>query len=1027
MNIKKFMLSALLSVSMIATAAAPVYAQTSSQQAAVEASDAETATGTINFTLEYGTHAYTGEELTPTVTNVTYSNSKSTPPVSNYHLTAGSDYTVTYKKNEEVGTATVTVQGKNSKFSGLADVKAEKTFTITTANPLISFKQLKAKTYDGTPLEISESDYTIKGLNDTHNVGSPTFAYSVGGNWGDTAPTNAGTYQAKVSYDAGKTADGTSTNFNAFSGTTTLTINKKTIGSANGSNGVTATLEGIPEGGYTFRKDTSFKPTVTLMDGVKELNPQDSSTHKTDYDYTVSYEGNNKVGTAYAVITGHGNYTGEIRVPFEIKEADLTKKDALTLQITFKDNKDEFAYTGSEIKPMITVKDGDKELVQNTDYTLSYKNNKDPGNNDTPVDNRPTITITGRGSYTNSKDVYFTIGPADLDGVTISSIPDQTYTGAKIKPDVTVKKGNKTLEAETDYTTSVYDGDAVDAGSYKLIITGASAFTGTREALFNIVPKSLSGAVFDIGTTSGGTFTSKTAFDYTGSNIEPETRIYVNLTRGDAAHQLEKDTDYTVTFSNNVNVGTGTVTVTGNGNYTGSLSKTFTIGQVKSDSISGAKINAISDQTYTGSAIKPGISVTLNGKSLSSSAYDVNYLNNVNAGTATVYITGKGKYGGSAQATFKIKPANISSVSVSGLTAQKYTGFAVQPSLILAYGGRTLREGTDYTLVFTDNAKLGNGKVAISGMGNFTGTVNKTFPITKQGSEGENEKVEATSFTLNKEYTTTSGGSVTLTPILTPENANKYQIRWSSGNSSFVFTNGAGKSTAITTESAPAVVKAAGNGSTLITAELIVNGETAARVQTKVKVVRRFSDVSDGQYYSDAVNALANYSYEKDGNEITTPVINGTSSTTFTPSGAVTRAQFVMMLYNKATADYKAGKTNTDPSKAPASGFADVTSYTEAINWAVANGITFGKSKNQFDPNGTVTRAEAVTFLQRCLKGANGNTNRFTDVKSDAYYAGAVGWAVANGVTSGTSDTAFSPQQKCSRAQAATFIYRALF
>ena len=1008
MSIKKFMTVMALSIAMAAAAmpGLPVYAgETAGQQVNMEADDDSVTTASLEITSGLAaSYPYTGSAIQPKNLVVRYiSADKKTVS----QLTEGVDYTVTYgENNTNVGsnTASVTVTGTRTgtKYTDLAGLTVTKNFSITKATPVISLTNVgKTITYDGSAsLGVEENrDFTV-------NIPrlSPTVEYYSGNKRLDKAPTNAGNYTAKISCPA---SDNTNA---AAQKSINLTILPKDI------NKVTASLSSSSLS-YTGK---ALEPAVTVV-GLTAYD----KTHPTDpYDYTVTYRNNTAVGTGYVDITGHGNYSGTKSLAFEITKAELDRIDTGTLTVTGI-NENGYAYTGSEIKPPITVKNGTTTLRNGTDYTLTYTNNIHPGT--------ATITITGKGNYKNEKQVPFTINPADLDGVTISSIPNQTYTGDSIVPEVTVKKGNKTLVKGTDYTTRVLNGPAEDAGDYKLIIeavTGEDAsFSGSREIPFKIVAKSLSGSVFDIGVTSGDTFSSKTAFDYTGTNIQPDTQVYVNLSRSRAAEKLRAGTDYdyTVSYSNNVNVGTGTVTITGRGNYTGSLSKTFTIGQVKSDSINGAKINAISDQTYTGSAIKPGISVTLNGKSLSASAYDVNYLNNVNAGTATVYITGKGKYGGSAQATFKIKPANISSASVSGLTAQKYTGFAVQPSLILAYGGRTLREGTDYTLVFTDNAKLGNGKVAISGMGNFTGTVNKTFPITKQGSEGEKERVEATSFTLNKEYTTTSGGSVTLTPILTPENANKYQIRWSSGNSSFVFTNGAGKSTAITTESAPAVVKAADNGSTLITAELIVNGETAARAQTKVKVVRRFSDVPDGQYYSDAVNALANYSYEKDGNEITTPVINGTSSTTFTPSGAVTRAQFVMMLYNKATADYKAGKTSTDPSKAPASGFADVTSYTEAINWAVANGITFGKSKNQFDPNGTVTRAEAVTFLQRCLKGANGDTNRFTDVKSDAYYAGAVGWAVANGVTSGTSDTTFSPQQECNRAQAATFIYRALF
>lgn len=994
MSIKKFMTVMALSIAMAAAAmpGLPVYANaTSGQRVTIEPSEAQTKPF-IDVTGINSSYTYTGVKIEPDINKMTVTYY---PETGNAKILTTNEYSVTTATNVEVGKGSVTVTAPDL-GKDRAALTVTKKFNITKASPTIRFKDAsKSAVYNkNTHVSLAQTDYWIDGLVDPSVAGTPTITYKKGSTPlpVNTYPSAAGTYTATVTY-AGND------NFNKIEGSIPITISERDI---SGETGVTVKLDTSV---FSFNGKANTPTPTVVVDGV---------TLSKDTDYTVSYRDNTAVGTGFVDITGKGNYKGSTSVPFTINQTALDGKD-ISRNISVEGlNAKGYAYTGNEIKPdtlgTITVKYNGTTLVQNRDYTISYENNINPGT-------EAKLIINGKGSYKNQFKQKFTINAADLDGVTISAIPNQTYTGAAIEPALTVKKGSLSLRKDEDYTVD-FSGN-VNVGTAKATLTGnGTSFRGSKEIKFNIVAKQI---------TADNVTLNHNSMKYTGANLYPVPTVTVYLTRSNPTYNLAPS-EYSVSYKNNVNVGTGTVTVTGKGNYTETVDKNFQITSADGDiNINSAKIAAIADQTYTGSAIRPGISVTLNGKSLSSSAYDVNYLNNVNAGTATVYITGKGKYGGSAQATFKIKPANISSVSVSGLTAQKYTGFAVQPSLILAYGGRTLREGTDYTLVFTDNAKLGNGKVAISGMGNFTGTVNKTFPITKQGSEGEKEKVEATSFTLNKEYTTTSGGSVTLTPILTPENANKYQIRWSSGNSSFVFTNGAGKSTAITTESAPAVVKAADNGSTLITAELIVNGETAARVQTKVKVVRRFSDVSDGQYYSDAVNALANYSYEKDGNEITTPVINGTSSTTFTPSGAVTRAQFVMMLYNKATADYKAGKTSTDPSKAPASGFADVTSYTEAINWAVANGITFGKSKNQFDPNGTVTRAEAVTFLQRCLKGANGDTNRFTDVKSDAYYAGAVGWAVANGVTSGTSDTAFSPQQKCNRAQAATFIYRALF
>ena len=101
--------------------------------------------------------------------------------------------------------------------------------------------------------------------------------------------------------------------------------------------------------------------------------------------------------------------------------------------------------------------------------------------------------------------------------------------------------------------------------------------------------------------------------------------------------------------------------------------------------------------------------------------------------------------------------------------------------------------------------------------------------------------------------------------------------------------------------------------------------------------------------------------------------------------------------------------------------------YAKAVDWAVANGIANGKTDTTFDPNGKVTRAEAVTFLYRYF-AANQSYNAadFSDVSSTAYYANAVGWASSEGVTQGKSATTFAPSDTTTRKEAAAFIYRAM-
>ena len=110
--------------------------------------------------------------------------------------------------------------------------------------------------------------------------------------------------------------------------------------------------------------------------------------------------------------------------------------------------------------------------------------------------------------------------------------------------------------------------------------------------------------------------------------------------------------------------------------------------------------------------------------------------------------------------------------------------------------------------------------------------------------------------------------------------------------------------------------------------------------------------------------------------------------------------------------------------------FADVAAdayYRDAVLWAVEQGITKGTSDTAFSPNAACTRAQIVTFLWRSQKSpASGSVNPFTDVAADAYYTGAVLWAAENGVTTGVTATTFSPNNNCTRAQIVTFLFRCL-
>ena len=175
----------------------------------------------------------------------------------------------------------------------------------------------------------------------------------------------------------------------------------------------------------------------------------------------------------------------------------------------------------------------------------------------------------------------------------------------------------------------------------------------------------------------------------------------------------------------------------------------------------------------------------------------------------------------------------------------------------------------------------------------------------------------------------------------------------------------------------------------------------------KTAVSTGFADVPADAYFADAVK----WAVDKG-------VTNGLSDTMFGPYESCTRAQIVTFLWRAAgSPEPKAASSFTD---VPANAY-----YAKAVAWAVENGITNGMTATMFAPDATCTRGQSVTFLYRALKGTASGSANFTDVKSDAFYADAINWAVANNVTNGTSNTTFSPNADCTRAEIVTFLYRA--
>ena len=183
--------------------------------------------------------------------------------------------------------------------------------------------------------------------------------------------------------------------------------------------------------------------------------------------------------------------------------------------------------------------------------------------------------------------------------------------------------------------------------------------------------------------------------------------------------------------------------------------------------------------------------------------------------------------------------------------------------------------------------------------------------------------------------------------------------------------------------------------------------EVKATFMEDNSVLNFFYDVPNGAYFYEAVKwAVEN------------GITDGVGDNLFAPDQLCTRAQIVTFLWRAAGS----------PEPKTASSFTDVSAsayYAKAVAWAVENGITNGMTATMFAPDATCTRGQSVTFLYRALKGTAGTTSSFADVPANAFYADAVGWAVSQKVTDGTSNTTFSPNADCTRAEIVTFLYRA--
>lgn len=608
-------------------------------------------------------------------------------------------------------------------------------------------------------------------------------------------------------------------------------------------------------------------------------------------------------------------------------------------------------------------------------------------------------------------EATFTVEPREIEAKDVAFDKELTYTGNELTQTVTVTVNGKTLTVGTDYTVSDLTG--TEPGSYPVTVAGTGNYTGTVTKSFEIAKADISSAeiTYDAG-----------PYGYTGKEWKPEVAVSFN----DAA--LTADADYTVSYENNINAGTATVTVTGKGNFTGTASKTFTINKagltLNPCTISelctetDLKTRTLPSDFFLAGETETGFSIKLTAVEGGDDIFAVapavvegenkitfRLKNEVGAATFTVTVTPvSGNYnGGSYALTISTHDRTDVSGSISfpdGSTVYTGTGIKYENATISGYSG-TLRYG------YTPNASTG-ASLDASGLPLTVGTYTVAVTFNSDASFG----YKTATFTITKAtptgtpgYTLIETSGKTLADakltvgIIRPAGTIAWDLPLTTvledGKAyAWTFTpNDTHNYTILTGTLVPYV----DDGMDYIPG--VIGGNTGSF---------NFHDVSRFDYFYDAVKWAA-----ENG------IASGTGRYTFSPNAVCTRAQTVTFLWRAAGSPLPRYRvcpfTDVQPSDY----------YYNAVLWAVEQGITTGLNATTFGPDVTVTRGQVATFLYRAASAAKPNTfNPFTDVKTTAYNYGAILWAYDNRITTGTSDTTFSPDAYCTRAQIVTFLYR---
>ncbi|GEM_PF-4575120 len=532
-----------------------------------------------------------------------------------------------------------------------------------------------------------------------------------------------------------------------------------------------------------------YNKAVLLKEGkdytLKYVNNRNAGVHTLDEEGRKNYKPAKKEKKPYILITGKGNYTGKIYVPFDIYPVE---KDDLNVPGDVVLN-----YTGKKQQPQPLLQWDSTLLKKKKDYTVYYLDEN--GNKVTPkAAGKYTMVTSLKGNYTGEiRTSVEILDPAETlisvakTKITVKSVPYDVITDSNtgLTPLDMLNNGylkvtygkNTVLNYNEDYYA--YLTHSTKPGTAVLTICGMGQYTGTKTVRFTITGAPLKNYV----SITAGTV------EYNG---QPQEGITV---LGKDGSTLSDDVTYDIQYSKNINAGTAKVTLKGKGGYSGTISKTFKIMPRDMAAHSHEFTVTVNDAVYEKNGAKAPVEVSWNGNSLTKGRdYTVKYLNNKAAGTGTAVISGKGNFKGNLpEQTFTITQKALSDDMLT--VPDKVTGVKMFPPVTLKdTNGKKLKAGTDYekniSYTYVSDTVVTNNKqttvryagepvaaadqvpagtyisVAVTGRGNYTGTAVSTFRVLEKNMDIAKAKVtfRNTNGKFTKKLTKTyTGQPITLT------------------------------------------------------------------------------------------------------------------------------------------------------------------------------------------------------------------------------------------------------------------------